>query len=259
MVFFHVLEKSLDYESGERVLPHDPNRYEFERIYRWSVNHYSGNHLKALDFGCGSGFGTHILSQHFFETVGVDVSSRSIDFNRRMYSSSGLTFEAIDETIDVNWNAEFDRIFSFQVIEHIPLELVAHYLQVIYRALSPGGVALITTPNAFNYWGGHSGFIYHVKEYTSAELYSLVSESLPGVDFSIKGVKDVLSTSLRLRILKFGRNHFLARFISLLVYLPLSRIERSFQKYFINDSNYILESGVSSVWGSLLITLYKPS
>ncbi len=65
----------------------------------------------------------------------------------------------------------FDRVISFQVIEHIKDDLT--YLREIKRVLKPGGFALITTPNikftlTRNPW--------HQREYQSSELQQLAEQ-----------------------------------------------------------------------------------
>ncbi len=75
----------------------------------------------------------------------------------------------------------FDRVISFQVIEHIKDDLT--FLREIARVLKPGGLALITTPNikftlTRNPW--------HKREYQSHELQELAEAVFDKVQ--IKGI-----------------------------------------------------------------------
>ena len=70
-------------------------------------------------------------------------------------------------------------VYSHQVIEHLHPDDAVTHLQEVYRVLSPGGAYICATPNRLN--GPHdiskyfdreaTGF--HLKEYTTTELYGL--------------------------------------------------------------------------------------
>ena len=66
-------------------------------------------------------------------------------------------------------SACFDLVVSFQVVEHL-LD-PAPYLNTIGELLSPGGSALITTPNILQ---SDRENPFHVKEYTAEELSGLL-------------------------------------------------------------------------------------
>lgn len=102
--------------------------------------------LHVLDFGCGSGYGSAILSEGAGRVTAVDASPRAIAFCRESYARDNLEFRQIpaDCTLPFEDNT-FDIVTSFQVIEHMPD--VGAYLRLLKRVLKPGGSLYITTPN----------------------------------------------------------------------------------------------------------------
>ena len=91
---------------------------------------------KILDFGCGDGWLTAVLSQ-FGWAEGADLAPASA---RKRYPS--LQFHDASEPL----LGPFDVIVSQEVLEHA--EDQAAYLDLAYSRLRPGGHLILTTPNA---------------------------------------------------------------------------------------------------------------
>jgi 2-polyprenyl-3-methyl-5-hydroxy-6-metoxy-1,4-benzoquinol methylase len=110
---------------------------------------YAGQYCNdkvVLDYGCGSGYGTALLSQHASHVIGVDTEEDVIDFCNRTIKSSKLAFSKVDSDSSIPFNDKaFDVIVSFQVIEHV--NDVRRYLLELKRVLKDNGVLFITTPN----------------------------------------------------------------------------------------------------------------
>ncbi|MBK1895856.1 methyltransferase domain-containing protein [Chryseobacterium sp. YIM B02567] len=134
---------------------------------------------KVLDFGCGSGYGTHMLSENADSITGVDISSEAIDYAKKEFSSSNLRFKTISELK----NEKFDVITSFQVIEHVPDD--REYTANLKKMLNPGGVLIISTPDKkhrlFKYiqqpWN-----IFHLKEYNLESLQNMLLKHFKDVE-----------------------------------------------------------------------------
>lgn len=212
--------------AAERTGRSQRNLYEFLRIYKWVSDQYGAPDRDVLDYGCGSGYGTRLLAEHFGQARGVDVYPATIEDCRAAYSSPNLSFDVLDPARQPYPDESFDVITSFQVVEHVPASQIDDYFNNIYRMLKPGGVALITTPNAANYFGGHSGNPHHVREYRPAEFHDLVSQHWPSKQWRLMAQRDVLSTSIGIRLRRRLRGHRLAWPIAGVLVQPIRALER---------------------------------
>ncbi len=125
----------------------------------------------GLDLGSGSGYGTAELAGVATRVQGVDRVAPD-----PVHRKSGCGFVRADLTALPFVDGSFDWAVSFQVIEHV--EDPASYLDALARLLSPGSMALITTPNRLMSDGTNP---FHVHEYTAAELEGLVAEHFASV------------------------------------------------------------------------------
>src|SRR4030043_152682 len=76
-------------------------------------------HKTVLDFGCGSGYGSKILSESAAKVDAVDISDVAVLSAKKKYPSANLNFSSLSD-IDIESKKQYyDVITSFQVIEHI--------------------------------------------------------------------------------------------------------------------------------------------
>ncbi|HLL25272.1 MAG TPA: class I SAM-dependent methyltransferase, partial [Kofleriaceae bacterium] len=99
--------------------------------------------LRILELGCGTGWLCNELSR-YGDCLGVDISSQAIDQARERYPRA--RFECVDLA---SWQptGEYDAVISHEVIEHLR-DQPAH-VKIAHDALVPGGLFVLTTPNAF--------------------------------------------------------------------------------------------------------------
>src|SRR5438046_2777514 len=100
--------------------------------------------LRVLDLGCNNGYGTNIIGAVAASVIGCDVSEAALADAYRRFPK--IEFRRIDGISLPFPHDQFDMVTSFQVIEHIAD--TESYLAEIWRVLRPGGIALLTTPNA---------------------------------------------------------------------------------------------------------------
>ena len=98
---------------------------------------------RILDFGCGPGWLTNILSV-FGPTVGVDLSPQAISEARQRYPN--VKFEASDVFEWAHPDGTFDVVISQEVLEHVIDQ--DKYLEMAATLLRDGGCLILTTPNA---------------------------------------------------------------------------------------------------------------
>jgi len=172
-------------DTGERHIlnGHFNNKSElYLHLLHIATYEYAKNFVKnktVLDFGCGSGYGTEMLSKNAAKVTGVDISKEAVDYAKNNYNSDNLDFKTISELTD----EKFDVITSFQVIEHVPNDI--EYVTKLKKFLNPGGYLLISTPDKkhrlFNHiqkpWN-----IFHLKEYTPKSLENLLKKHFSKVE-----------------------------------------------------------------------------
>lgn len=139
--------------------------------YRFAVQWAPGSDV--LDVGCGAGYGSRILAVGGANKVlGIDVSEEALALAGKLGHLDNLTFMQADgETLPTSWQ-RFDLITCFEVLEHVtfPEKVISQ----IKGRLDKDGIALLSTPNADAFAGGHSGNPFHPSEMTSQAFKELV-------------------------------------------------------------------------------------
>lgn len=100
---------------------------------------------RALDMGCGAGLLSEPLARMGANVTAVDAAPENIGAARAHASAVGLTIDYRVGTTDAIADETFDLIVSFEVIEHVPDP--AAFVGDLARALAPGGLLLLSTPN----------------------------------------------------------------------------------------------------------------
>jgi SAM-dependent methyltransferase len=149
--------------------------------YREAIRFATGN--VVLDVGCGDGYGTRILGEVCKSVTGVDVSPSAIEAARTSNSGSNIEYRLIHDGLPFP-DAAFDFVVSAQVIDHI--EDPIPYLTEIRRVLVPGGIALLTTPNAaIRLDRGMKPWTQcHVREFNASEFEKLLLQAFSNVRIS---------------------------------------------------------------------------
>lgn len=118
-----------------------PNPIKIYEYYQVTKKARLTEDAVALDLGCGRGHWTYDIARRSKEVVGVDVSEKMLRTARRIGRNSRLKDRVrfIHSTLeDANLpQDQFDRIFSFCVLEHIPN--LPDVLKELYRITKPGG------------------------------------------------------------------------------------------------------------------------
>ena len=102
--------------------------------------------MTVLDIGCGwGGFAKFAAEKYGTDVVGVTVSREQIDLGREMCAGLPVDLRFQDYR-DVH--AQFDRIVSLGMFEHVGAKNYRTYMQVIDRCLLPDGLFLLHTIGA---------------------------------------------------------------------------------------------------------------
>jgi SAM-dependent methyltransferase len=145
--------------------------------YQFALKYVKGK--RVLDYGCGSGYGSYMLSDIAEYVSAVDISLEAVNFAKESYKVKNLSFSTLQELSD----EKYDVITSFQVIEHVPDN--KEYIRKLKDLLNPEGYLLISTPDKtyrlFNKiqkpWN-----IFHLKEYNVNDLNNLLKSYFARVE-----------------------------------------------------------------------------
>lgn len=157
----------------------------------------------VIDLGCGRGEALALLREWGFAGRGVDSSARMVE----LCHARGLTAEVGDlfAVLAAVEAGSLGGVVSFHVIEHLPPDALDRLVRLAYRALRPGGVLILETPNplsvvvaARNFWLDPTHvrpvhpeslkLMYELAGFESVERLDLrpfaVSDRLPEIDLA---------------------------------------------------------------------------
>lgn len=177
-------------------------RHMFE--YEFAKNNIKKNSF-VLDIGCGGGYGTHLLSKHAKNIVGLDIDKDTISKISNRYSSENCFFKLFDGTT-IPYNDEtFEVIVSFHVIEHIYDDL--NFISEIHRVLKKDGIFIISTPNKTLRVKNNGKLFneFHIREYYPIEFRKLLENKFSNIEQSgVFGDSEVQRIEIeRLKMIKF--------------------------------------------------------
>jgi 2-polyprenyl-3-methyl-5-hydroxy-6-metoxy-1,4-benzoquinol methylase len=107
---------------------------------------FTGKNLELLDIGCGNGASLFKLAPEMKYCLGIDVETgnkEEFDRYKKESSSDNCEFRLLNLENE-KIGKQFDRIISFEVIEHLKDDKNVHFY---FEALKSGGIGAITVPN----------------------------------------------------------------------------------------------------------------
>ncbi|QWP78541.1 methyltransferase domain-containing protein [Lysobacter sp. K5869] len=102
----------------------------------------------VIDIGCGRGEWLELLGEHGLVASGIDLNRDFVD----NCAGTGLKVvegDAVDVLREVP-EGSVGAITSMHLVEHLPFERVVSLIDAALRALRPGGLLLLETPNPEN-------------------------------------------------------------------------------------------------------------
>jgi 2-polyprenyl-3-methyl-5-hydroxy-6-metoxy-1,4-benzoquinol methylase len=143
-----------------------PQVRQHEARYRWPVDAGWATG-RALDAGCGAGYGSAMLADTGAWTLGVDRSPTAIAHAKKHYGPGrpNLMFQVSDLRTWQPQAGVYNLITWFECIEHLREDDAHTAFARLLAGLATGGRLLISTP-APACWGSP----YHVREYRLEEF-----------------------------------------------------------------------------------------
>jgi len=137
----------------------------------------------VVDAGTNEGAGAALFARHAARVVAFDVSTDGVAAARARYVRPNLEFHVHDASRSFPIpDGGADVVFSSEVIEH--LRDGDAFLRAASRALKPGGLLLLKTPNDdYNRFENRLN-PHHVSPYTANRLRVAVQARFEGVDVS---------------------------------------------------------------------------
>lgn len=112
--------------------------------------------LPVLDLGCGRGEALKLLVERGISAQGIDASARMVERCREQ-GLEAATGDLLD-ALTAREPESLAGVVSFHVIEHLPTVELDRLVRLAHRALAPGGVLILETPNPLSLVAGARNF-----------------------------------------------------------------------------------------------------
>ena len=172
------MSDSLEF-TGERFTPECEREIWYEHYHRYALAARWCVNKRTLDAACGEGYGSAMLALSAASVEGVDISAEAVGHARQRYGRlPGLEFQVSDCTSLPFGDNEFDRIVSFETLEHLAEQ--DQLLAEFRRVLKPDGCLILSSPDKAIYSDGQNTVNeFHVKELYREELEALIKRHFP--------------------------------------------------------------------------------
>lgn len=110
------------------------------------IDGFVGTDLELLEIGCGGGATMFLLADKMKSCQGFDITDEQLpQFNqyKKQNNIENCSFEIVN-IVDTEPKKKYDRIISFEVIEHLSDE---SGMQFFYDSLKDDGILAISVPN----------------------------------------------------------------------------------------------------------------
>jgi ubiquinone/menaquinone biosynthesis C-methylase UbiE len=145
---------------------------------------------KALDLGCGVGYGSYILanSEKVSKVTAIDISPSALKYAKKYYHHQKI--EYIQRNVDnLPFDDDFfDTIIAFEIIEHV--KNYEKVIKEIYRVLKNGSYLFISSPNPRDILNRLRHYIFnkpypvkyqdnphHIKEFGYEEMVNILTKN----------------------------------------------------------------------------------
>jgi SAM-dependent methyltransferase len=161
------------------------------RVVLWALERYFPQARTMLEIGCGTGFvlaGVRAARPQM-ALEGGDLFTQGLQYAHARLP--GVPLYQLDAR-DLPFEEEFDLVCALDVLEHVDADDRA--MGSMYRAIRPGGGALVTVPQHPSLWSSADVSAHHQRRYTRRELLG----KLEAAGFAVRHVTSFVSSLLPL-------------------------------------------------------------
>ena len=130
--------------------------------YNFAIRTINDKNLKVLDFGCGTGYGTKVLREHFAEVDAFDVVDEK-DLGISEERGIITDFQKLKKE-------HYDVITCFEVIEHLDAPTQIELMERLHGHLNANGTLFISTVRKMDPPPTKNRQVEHIKELSYQEL-----------------------------------------------------------------------------------------
>ena len=172
-------------------------------IYSILKNNIRKNDLKILDFGCGVGVNTKMLTE-FGDVTCFDPSPEAIKFLKRKFNNDKKVL--VEDNLD-NCSEKFDLIIAADVVEHI--ENDNEEIIKLHKLLKSDGLFFATVPAYQFLFSIKDIKLHHKRRYNLFNFKKLISPFFNKIKISYYNFFLFLPISLVIIYYKFLRKDFI--------------------------------------------------
>ena len=160
----------------ERVYPKDrglrPQTIAHHLKRYWFATRVQGSQGYALDFACGSGYGTEILREAGYIARGVDIDDEAVAYAKKNFPQCSFGRMPLER--------KYDLITFFEAIEHLDTVTGIAVINNLKRKLNPTGKLVASIPrdrnekrNGFHksHWNKNGLAIYLKSKFEDVKVY----------------------------------------------------------------------------------------
>ena len=146
--------------------------------YEFARNQFGAND-RVLDIACGDGYGCRIMAKHVGAVLGVDINEPLVAANQQNNTVANISYD-VDDCFALSLaDGAVTGATAMELIEHLPVDQVDHFVGEVRRVVAPGGSFICSTPQ--NSHGDIPVVPWHVKEYSVAELRAILERHFTSV------------------------------------------------------------------------------
>lgn len=182
-ILFKYISSGLELHSRhpEREIIADYDKAPFDHFIRYDfASKYINDTDNVLDCACGVGYGSSFINDkchpHFI--LGVDIDKSAIEFAKRIFKKRNMDYKCGD-ALDSSFfsKSEFDKIVSFETIEHVPIEATEKLISNYHSWLKKDGQVIASVPNQDDFPYDKEIVPFHFRHFTKKEIVDLFKKA----------------------------------------------------------------------------------